>query len=239
MAQALGVRLLDSQGEDLPFGGASLTRLERIDLSGLDPRAKGSEFLVACDVTNPMTGPEGASAVYGPQKGATPDMVKQLGAALGHFADVVERDIGAKIKDIPGAGAAGGLGGGMIAFLNGKLQSGVDIVLSTLEFDERLEGANLVITGEGSLDYQTVYNKAPIGVARMAKSRGIPVIAISGSLGDRFHHVHTEGIDAAFAITDAPMSLEEASTHAPELVASATEQALRAMKVAGKVFETG
>ena len=239
MAQALGARLLDKDGRDLPFGGAALARLDTIDMSGFDDRARESEFSVACDVNNPLTGPEGASAVYGPQKGATPEMVADLDAALLHLADVARRDLGVEINDVPGAGAAGGLGGGLIAFLSGTLRTGVDIVLDTVGLDRLLDGADLVITGEGQMDFQTVYDKAPIGVARRAKAKGIPVVAISGSLGERFTDVHQHGIDAASAITLAPMTLDEASRRAAELIASATEQALRFMKAGGRVFPTG
>ena len=236
MAQALGVRLLDREGHDLSFGGAALACLERVDISGVDGRVRESRFLVACDVNNPLIGPEGASAVYGPQKGATPEMVAQLDAALGHFAGVVRRDIGADIKDVPGAGAAGGLGGGLIAFLDAELRTGVDIVLDVVGLDRHLEGADLVITGEGCLDYQTVYDKAPIGVASRAKARGIPVVSVSGSLGERFREVHDHGIDATVAITWAPMRLEEAFEAAAELAASAAEEALRLMKLGTRVF---
>ena len=235
MAQALGVRLLHAAGGDLPRGGAALADLDRVDLSGLDPRVAGSDVAVACDVTNPLTGPEGASAVYGPQKGATPEMVEQLDAALSHLAAVVRRDLGVEIDAIPGAGAAGGLGGGMIGFLGGHLEAGVDIVLETVGLEGRLDDADLVITGEGSVDYQTVYNKAPIGVARLAKARGIPVVAIVGSLGERYREVHDHGIDAVLAITSGPMTLEEASGRAEELVADAAEQAMR-MMAAGTAF---
>ncbi len=236
MAQALGIRLLDSEGNDLPHGGAALACLDRIDVSGLDKRAVESEFLVACDVSNPLTGPEGASAIYGPQKGATPEMVAQLDAALKHFAGIVQRDVGADVDQVPGAGAAGGLGGGMMAFLGGELRTGVDIVLETVDLESHLDGADLVITGEGQMDYQTLYAKAPIGVAGRARSRGVPVIAVSGSLGEGYLHVHEHGIDAAAAITSAPMTLDEASNRAAELVASATDQALRFMKAGGRVF---
>ena len=236
MAQALGIRLLDSEGNDLPHGGAALAGLDRIDVSGLDKRAVESEFLVACDVSNPLTGPEGASAIYGPQKGATPEMVAQLDAALKHFAGIVQRDVGADVDQVPGAGAAGGLGGGMMAFLGGELRTGVDIVLETVDLESHLDGADLVITGEGQMDYQTLYAKAPIGVAGRARSRGVPVIAVSGSLGEGYLHVHEHGIDAAAAITSAPMTLDEASNRAAELVASATDQALRFMKAGGRVF---
>ena len=239
MAQALGVRLLDGKGRDLPFGGAALAKLHRIDLSGLDSRARESSFLVACDVSNPLTGPQGASAIYGPQKGATPDMVKQLDAALGHFAQVVKKDVGADVNDVPGAGAAGGLGGGLIAFIEAELRAGVDIVLDAVGLDRHLEGADLVITGEGCMDHQTVYKKAPIGVAERAKARGIPVIAVSGSLGEGYGEVHRHGIEAAVAITSAPMTLAEASRRAADLTASSTEQAIRLMKLGSRVFGRG
>ena len=236
MAQALGVRLLDKDGGDLPFGGAALSKLDRIDLSGLDPRARESRFMVACDVNNPLTGPEGASAIYGPQKGANPDMVAQLDASLAHFAEVVKRDTGADINEVRGSGAAGGLGGGLIAFLGGELRAGVDIVLDTVDLDRQLQGADLVITGEGCLDHQTLYSKAPIGVADRARARNIPVVAISGSLGERYSEVHHHGIEAAVAITCAPMTLDEASDRAAALIADATEEAMRFMRVGARVF---
>jgi len=239
MVQALGGRLLDGAGRDLAPGGAALAQLDRIDLSGLDPRARESQFMVACDVTNPLTGPEGASAIYGPQKGATPDMVAQLDAALLHFAEVAKRDIGADVNDVIGAGAAGGLGGGFIAYLGASLRAGVDIVLDTVDLDRHLDGADLVITGEGCLDHQTVYNKAPIGVAARAKLRDIPVIAISGSLGEGFREVHHHGIDAVAAITCAPMTLDESTENAVALLADTTEQALRFMQVGSRVFGKG
>jgi glycerate kinase len=236
MAQALGARLLDAGGADLPPGGAALAGLDRIDLAGLDARISDSDVAVACDVSNPLTGPEGASAVYGPQKGATPEMVRQLDAALVHLVDVVRRDLGVEIETVPGAGAAGGLGGGMIGFLGGRLQAGVDIVLSAVGLEDRLEGADLVLTGEGSVDYQTVYNKAPIGVARLAKARGIPVVAIAGSLGEGYKEVHDHGIDAALVITSGPMTLAQASDRAHELVTDAAEQAMRLMVAGSRVF---
>ena len=231
MAQALGVHLIDRHGSELARGGAALADLEKIEMDGLDGRVRESTFAVACDVSNPLTGPEGASAVYGPQKGATPQMVEELDAALDHFADVVNRDLGVDIVDSPGSGAAGGLGGGMVAFLGGELRAGVDIALETVGLDEYLDGADLVITGEGQVDFQTVYNKAPIGVARLASVRGIPVVAVAGSLGDGFTDVHEHGIAAAAAITRTPMTLDVASKRATELIAEATEQAMRFINV--------
>lgn len=236
MAQALGVRLLDNTRDELPYGGAALANLSRIDMTGIDPRIAESSFLVACDVSNPLTGPEGASAIYGPQKGATPDMVQTLDAALLHFSEVVRHDIGADVNDLQGAGAAGGLGGGMVAFLDAELRAGVDIVLDTVGLDDALKGADIVLTGEGALDYQTVYSKAPIGVAERAKRLRIPVIAIAGTLGDRYRLVHEHGIEAAVAITNAPMSLEEASSRAAELIADAAEQTARMLRVGARVL---
>ncbi len=239
MAQALGVRLLDETGQELEFGGAALSRLNHIDMSGLDETVRSCEFLVACDVNNPLTGPTGASAIYGPQKGATSEMIERLDAALLHFAEVVKHDIGVEINDVPGSGAAGGLGGGLIAFTNGKLRAGVDIVLDTVRLDDYLPGCNLVITGEGSMDHSTIYNKAPVGVAERAKRLGIPVVGISGSLGAGFQDVHEYGIDALAAITPGPMTLDEASERAAELISNATEQALRFMKAGSQVFGRG
>ena len=237
MAQAMGIRLLDAQGQTILHGGAALAHLANVDLTELDSRAEESKFLVACDVNNPLTGPEGASAIYGPQKGATTEMVARLDAALAHFAEVVRRDIGVDISDVPGAGAAGGLGGGLIAFLGAELRTGVDIVLDAVAQDPHLDGADLVITGEGCLDHQTVYSKAPIGVAARASARGIPVVAVSGSLGERYREVHEHGIEAAAAITCGPMTLDQATSQAYELLADATEEAIRFMKVGARVFK--
>ena len=236
MAQALGIRMLDVDGNDLAHGGAALAELHTIDMSGLDSAIDDCEFLVACDVNNPLTGPTGASVIYGPQKGATPEMIEMLDSALTHFAEVVKRDIGAEISDVAGSGAAGGLGGGMIAFVGGQLRAGVDIVLDTVRLDDYLPGASLVITGEGSMDHSTIYNKAPVGVAVRAKKLHIPVIGISGSLGAGFQDVHQHGIDALTSITPGPVTLDEASRRAAELISDSTEQAMRLLKVGSGVF---
>ncbi len=231
MAQALGIKLIDREGRNVPFGGAALQNLSSIETSSLDQRVLESNFQIACDVNNPLTGPEGASAVYGPQKGATEENVRQLDSALGVFAEVAKRDLGKDISNLEGAGAAGGLGAGMIAFIEGHLRAGVDIVLDTVNLAEKLEYADLVITGEGSIDFQTVYNKAPIGVARMAKERGIPTIGISGMLGENYQIVHDHGIDAALSITNGPISLEKALRNAPSLISEAVEESLRLISV--------
>lgn len=236
MAQALGVHLLDDAGNEIDRGGMELNQLETINLSSLDSRVSESTFMVACDVNNPLCGPEGASAVYGPQKGATPEMVKLLDNGLSNLAKVIKNDIGIDMIDMSGSGAAGGLGGGLVAFVNGILRPGVDIVLEAVGLKEKMESADLVITGEGQMDFQTVYNKAPIGVGKMAKSLGIPTLGISGSLGKGFGDVHDHGIEAALNITNAPMNLSEANERASELISSATEQALRTMKIGARVF---
>lgn len=235
MAQALGIKLMDREGRNLVFGGAALQNLSVIDTSSIDQRVLESNFQIACDVNNPLTGPEGASAVYGPQKGATEENVIQLDSALGVFAEVAKRDLGKDISNLEGAGAAGGLGAGMVAFVEGHLRAGVDIVLDTVNLAEKLESADLVITGEGSIDFQTVYNKAPIGVARMAKAKGIPTIGISGMLGKNYQIVHNHGIDAALSIANGPISLEESLQNAPSLISEAVEESLRLISVGMKL----
>lgn len=231
MAQALGIRLMDASGNDLPRGGAALADLDRIDISGLDERVKDVAVDVACDVNNPLCGRDGASAVYGPQKGATPEVVEQLDAALARLADVIERDLGVDIRKRPGAGAAGGLGAGFMAFLNADLKSGVDIVLEAVDLEGSLDGADLVITGEGQIDHSTVFNKAPVGVARLARERSIPVIAIVGGLGEGYRETHALGIDAAFPLVSGPMSLDEAIANAAKLLEGAAEEVMRALRV--------
>ena len=231
MAQALGANLLDDQGNTINFGGAALSNLQTVDISNMDSRIKDSKFLVACDVSNPLTGEEGASAVYGPQKGATPEMVRSLDDALSNFATVVKKDLKKDVSEISGAGAAGGLGAGMMAFMGAELKAGVDIVLETVNLRDKLASVDLVITGEGGLDFQTVYNKAPIGVARMASEHNIPTIAIAGLLGSNFKVVHEHGIRAATSIVDGPITLEEASERAFELISDSVEESLRFISV--------
>ena len=231
MAQALGATLLNAEGKSIPFGGAALADLRYIDISKMDTRIENSQFMVACDVSNPLTGDEGASAVYGPQKGATPEMVAQLDNALLNFAEIVKKDIGKNVSEISGAGAAGGLGAGMLAFMGAELKAGVDIVLETVQLREKLSDVDLVITGEGGMDFQTVYNKAPIGVARIAGEFNIPTIAIAGLLGQNFTVVHDHGIRAATSIVDGPISLEESSERASELISNSVEESLRFISV--------
>ena len=231
MAQALGANLLDDQGNTISFGGAALSNLQTVDISNMDSRIKDSKFLVACDVSNPLTGEEGASAVYGPQKGATPEMVRSLDDALSNFATVVKKDLKKDVSEISGAGAAGGLGAGMMAFMGAELKAGVDIVLETVNLRDKLTSVDLVITGEGGMDFQTIYNKAPIGVARIASEHNIPTIAIAGLLGSNFKVVHEHGIRAATSIVDGPITLEEASERAFELISDSVEESLRFISV--------
>jgi glycerate kinase len=180
MAQAVGIRLLDRRGVDLPPGGAALLELAAIDLSGLDRSVRGAEFVVATDVDNPLVGPQGASAVYGPQKGASPEDVALLDAALGHFAAVVHRDLGLDLRAAPGAGAAGGLAGGLMAFLGARLRPGVDVVIESVGLRDRMEKADLVVTGEGMFDEQSLHGKAPAGVLRAAEEFRLPAVVLCG-----------------------------------------------------------
>ncbi|MDX5410846.1 MAG: glycerate kinase [Thauera sp.] len=210
MVQALGARLLDARGQDIGPGGGALAGLERIDVSTLDPRLAECRIEVACDVDNPLTGARGASAVFGPQKGATPAMVQTLDASLTRFARIIERDLGVAVDQVPGAGAAGGMGAAMLAFFGATLKPGIEIVTAAVELDAHVRDADLVITGEGRIDFQTVHGKTPIGVARVAKRHGKPVIGIAGSLGAKVGVVHEHGIDAVFSVLNTPCTLEEA-----------------------------
>jgi glycerate 2-kinase len=231
MASALGAKFLDAEGQPLPNGGAALAKLARIDVSGLHPRLAGATIISATDVTNPLCGPRGASAVYGPQKGATPEMVSELDAALKNFAEVVRRDLGKDILERPGAGAAGGLGAGLMAFTGAELRSGIDMVCELLEFDQRLEGADLVITGEGGTDESTIYDKAPVGVARRAQARQVPTIILTGSIGPGYQMLYQHGIAGIVCIADRPMNFERSIARTAELLEGAAERTLRLLKV--------
>ena len=226
MAQALGVRLLDDLRRELPWGGAALLRLSQIDVSTLDRRLADCQVVAASDVTNPLCGERGASVVYGPQKGATPEMSQQLDAALGHYAGVIRSTLGVDVRDLPGAGAAGGLGAGLVAFLGAKLMPGIDIVSQAVGLDDHLRDADLVLTGEGRLDGQTLFGKTIAGVAARAKAFGVPVVAIVGEIAHG-SEVYRCGIDAALSIAPGPISLERSMADAESLIADATERALR------------
>lgn len=216
MLQALGVRFLDAEGEALGPGGGELGRLATLDVTDLDPRLAGCRIEVACDVDNPLTGPRGASAVFGPQKGATPDKVALLDANLGHYAEIVKAALGADVAHLPGAGAAGGLGAGFKAFLGAALKPGSEIVTTAVGLDAALADADLVITGEGRIDGQTIHGKTPVGVAMVAKRYGKPVIGIAGCLGADADAVLSHGIDAVFSVLSRSCSLAEAFAEAED-----------------------
>ncbi|MCC6444611.1 MAG: glycerate kinase [Armatimonadetes bacterium] len=206
---ALGARFLDANGSELPPGGAALARLERIDMSGFSfPRE--IEVVVASDVSNPLCGPTGASVVYGPQKGATPEMIEQLDGALRRYADAVEDQLGQDIAERPGAGAAGGLGAGLMAFLNARLRSGIEIVLDAVQFDRHLQGASLIITGEGRIDAQTAYGKTIAGALKRGQAAHVPVAALAGSIEPGAQSLEAMGLCAMMSIVPGPMPLEEA-----------------------------
>ena len=200
MAQALDILLLDSQGKTLPSGGAALANLAQIDMTNAHPLLSQCTFEVACDVDNPLCGERGASAIFGPQKGATPAMVKQLDTALAHYADVIAQCGMSDQREHAGAGAAGGMGLGVMAFLNAKLKPGVEIVMQTVGLADKIRGADLVITGEGRIDGQTVFGKTPMGVLKQAKLQGIPTIGIAGCLGDNANAILDHGMTAIFPI---------------------------------------
>ena len=235
MAQALGAKLLTANGEQIQSGGGALAALSSIDLSELDPRIAETVTVVACDVNNPLTGKQGASQVYGPQKGATPEMIEALDANLAHFDKIVQRDLSKSVGSVPGAGAAGGLGAGLMAFLNASLKSGIDIVTEAAQLSKRFVGADLVITGEGQINFQTVFGKTPVGVANVAKKHNLPVIAIAGSIADNSDGVYDAGIDAMIDIVPEPMSLETAIENATTLIETAAERAGRMVAIGMKI----
>jgi glycerate kinase len=235
MLQALGVRLLDTDGKDIGPGGGELARLDRIDASCLDARVGESEFQIACDVANPLVGPQGASAIFGPQKGATPEMVAQLDANLRHYADIVKRDLGQDVADMPGAGAGGGIAAAMVVFLKGRLRPGVEIVTEAAGLDAAIRDADLIVTGEGRIDGQTVQGKTPMGVARVARAHGKPVIAIGGSLAPDAGAVHEHGIEAVFAAVRRPCSLEEALAAGADNLRLAARNVAAALRLGGQL----
>jgi glycerate kinase len=210
LLQALGVRLLDTDGHELAPGGLALARLERIDLSGLDPRLRDVELLIAADVDNPLCGPSGASRVFGPQKGASAQQVEALDAALAHYARVASATLGEDHSAYPGVGAAGGLGFAARAFLGASFRSGIELIAELSGLAEALQGADLLITGEGRLDAQSLHGKTPVGVARLARAGKVPVVALAGSLGEGYQGLYAAGIEAAFALSPGPQSLEQA-----------------------------
>lgn len=227
MLQALGVELLNQDGQSVGYGGGELDAVAAIRTAGLDPRIAVSEFVVACDVDNPFVGPNGASAVFGPQKGAAPAVVKQLDRSMNNFADAIQRVQGIAIHDMQGTGAAGGLSGAILAFLNGKLESGVSIIARVMRLDAAIEDADLVITGEGQVDFQTARGKTPCGVAHVARQYGVPVVILAGSVGTGIDSLYEHGVTAVVSIVNRPMTLEEAMSGAESLLEEAAEGIIR------------
>ncbi|WP_318465682.1 glycerate kinase [Photobacterium leiognathi] len=214
MAQALGVRFLDENNKQISYSGGALDRLHRIDINNIDPRLASVKLEVACDVDNPLCGEKGASQVFGPQKGATPEMVTQLDNNLAHYAEIIKRDLGKNVKDMAGAGAAGGMGAALLGLFNAQLRPGIEIVMDAVNLADVLQDADLVITGEGRIDSQTIHGKTPIGVARAAKRFNKPVIGIAGCLSYDCNVVHEHGIDAVFSVVPRSVSLAEALAEA-------------------------
>lgn len=231
-AQALGIRFYDSEGRiiERQATGADLRRIARIDFSMRDKRLDESEIIVACDVDNPLIGERGAARVYSPQKGATPEQVEVLEAGLTHLAEVIKNELGIDVAPLPGAGAAGGLAGGLVAFCSATLQPGAELVLDIIGFSNLLKDTELVITGEGALNQQTLYGKAPICVARRARKLNIPVLFLTGTIEEIPQAIYAEGITAVISIIDRPMSLAEAMQKTPELLSRTSEQIFNLIK---------
>jgi len=226
MVQALGAKLLDKDGEEVGFGGGELKKVFRIDTKYLDNRLSETKVIVASDVSNPLCGPKGASWIYGPQKGATPEIIEELDESLAHFAEIIKRDLNKDVKDIPGAGAAGGLGASLMAFLDTELKPGIEIIIEIVKLEQAIKDANLVITGEGKIDSQTIYGKAPIGVAKIAKKYNIPVIAIAAIISDDADIVYQYGINTLIKISEPPMSLAEPKSKKVWLIKKSIKQFL-------------
>ncbi|MEK5322398.1 glycerate kinase [Paenibacillus sp. FSL L8-0644] len=234
MAEALGARFLDATGNTLPRGGGSLGELASVDISSLDGRLQQVQLIVACDVTNPLCGEHGASQVFGPQKGATPEMVQQLDANLAHYADVVKQQLGKDVRDLPGAGAAGGLGAGLLIFTQAALQKGIEIVIEYTGLKQKLATADIVLTGEGGIDFQTKFGKTPYGVAQAAKQSGKKVIAVAGYIGEGIDTLYKEGIDAVFGIVPGASELGNLLAEGPQNVERTCENIARVLQFSEK-----
>lgn len=233
MAQALGAKLLDENNQQLSFGGGQLGQLDHIDVSGINPSVKTTKIIIASDVTNPLVGPDGASAVFGPQKGATPEMVKTLDANLQHYADIIKRDLHHDLANLPGAGAAGGLGAGLLAFTNSEMQKGIDIVIEYSHLKQRAEKADYVFTGEGGIDFQTKFGKTPYGVAQATKSvsPNAPVIVLAGNVGSGIDSLYDkDAIDAIFPIVPGVTTLDQAIADGPKNLALLAENVGRLIR---------
>ncbi|MDR3135227.1 MAG: glycerate kinase [Deltaproteobacteria bacterium] len=231
MLAALGLRFLDKNGQELPQGGLALGKLDKIETDGLDARLSGIPIVIASDVQNPLTGPNGASHVFGPQKGASPEMAERLDGALGRFASVAKVITGRDIANSPGAGAAGGLGAAFRLFTEATFRPGVEVVLDEGQFDEKAAGASLIVTGEGRTDGQTAWGKAPAGVAARGKPLGAPTVCLSASLGEGYQKIYDKDIAAVMAMIPGPMSLERAMGEAGSLLEGAAERLARLLSI--------
>lgn len=229
--QALGGKLLDRDGNELGFGGGELGKLHTIDLTDFDRRLKDVVVEVACDVNNPLCGEKGASNVFGPQKGATSEMITLLDNNLRHYANIIKEQIGMDVLEVPGAGAAGGLGAGLMAFLNGTLKKGIEMVIEYAGLEEKVKEADMVWTGEGSIDFQTQYGKTPLGVATVAKKYNKPVVAFAGRIGDDIDVLYEKGIDSIFGIMKGVTSIEEALENGKENIEKTAENVIRLMRL--------
>lgn len=226
-AAALGVRFINAKGESFIPVGETLSEIASIDTSGLDPDLKGVEMITMCDIDNPLCGPRGAAAMFAPQKGADEAMVRILDQNLAHMAEIVKKDLGRDIINLKGAGAAGGMGGGMAAFFGSKLQMGIEIVLDAVHFNELLDGADLVFSGEGKIDSQSLGGKVVIGVARRTKKKGVPLIAIVGDIGDDIEGVYDEGVSAIFSINRVAVPFNEAKLRSKSDLALTMDNLMR------------
>ena len=234
MVRALGAKFLDDKGEEIPEGGGGLERLKTLDLSNFDKRIQNCEVVVACDVSNPLTGENGASMVYGGQKGGSKQDLEFLDSNLAHYANSIKANLGIDISRIPGAGAAGGTGAGLMAFLEGKLVNGIELILQTIKIEEFIKQADLVFTGEGKIDGQTLHGKTISGIAAMSKKHKVPVIVITGKIGDGIEEIYNLGVNAVFSIVNQPMELRQAMDQAPELIRDCSKNIMAAITCTNK-----
>ena len=229
--QALGVKFLDEKGNEIGFGGKELGKIKHIELENIDRRIKESNFIVMCDVDNPLTGDRGASFVFGPQKGATKEMLEILENGMRNYAEVIRNELGINVNEIPGAGAAGGLGAALHCFLGAQLKPGIDTILDFANFDEMLKGVDFVVTGEGKMDKQSIFGKAPSGIAKRCRKYGTKAVAIVGSMGEGAEEIYKYGIESIMPTVNKEMSLDEALSRAKELLAGAADRMFRFIKV--------
>ena len=233
--RALGIRFLDNQGRELEGRGSDLLKVEDIDMAGLDPAVAEAEFTVMCDVNNPLTGPDGAAYTFGKQKGGTPEILDQLEAGMKNYAAVIRKKTGMDVDKIPGAGAAGGLGAALCVFLKATLKSGIETVLDLMDFDGLLEGTDLVVTGEGRMDWQSAFGKVPSGIGQRCRAKGIPAVAIVGGMGDGAEKIYEFGVESILSTINGAMEVEEAMDRAEELYRNAADRMFRLLRAGMKL----